>query len=302
MIQRYFIPGGEWLYVKLYTGPKTAERLLADHIYPLTEEWIRSGRISRYFYLRYGDPEFHLRLRFRIAGGIASYAAVWSRLHDVLSACMASGLVSNVCFDTYQREIERYGAATMELSETLFCIDSRYILHILSLLPQDAETDPETLRWELSLQLVDDLLDAFLYDIREKAALMSQLAESFRREFDMTQRAFTRQINEKYRNLRPQINSSLDPLHSALSRYAPLLHQRRSEIAGMQPAFREALAKQAAPDLDTLLQSYIHMTMNRIFRSHNRKCELVIYDFMQRYYKSRLAYPATDPIPCTHCR
>ena len=37
------------------------------------------------------------------------------------------------------------------------------------------------------------------------------------------------------------------------------------------------------------LTSMIHMTMNRWFRSKNRLHELVIYDFLSRYYISEIA-------------
>lgn len=40
---------------------------------------------------------------------------------------------------------------------------------------------------------------------------------------------------------------------------------------------------------DSLLSSYIHMMLNRLFRSKNRIHELVIYDFMYQYYKSEIA-------------
>ena len=37
------------------------------------------------------------------------------------------------------------------------------------------------------------------------------------------------------------------------------------------------------------LPSYIHMTMNRLWADKNRMYELVIYDFLVRYYKSYIA-------------
>lgn len=292
MTRRYFIPGSEWLYAKLYTGPKTAERLLTGYIHPLLEEWMTKGQINRYFFLRYGDPEFHLRLRLHIKDDAACLAAVLERLHNLFSECMEAGLLSNVTYDTYQREIERYGIATIELSESLFCIDSRHILRLLAALARDDEADPDTLRWQLSLRLVDDWLAAFNYDIEGKVKLMSLLSESFRREFGMTQRIFTKQINDKYRKLKGQINASFDLADPSMSRYASLLRERHSEIAGALPSLLEALGTQESPDRDALIRSYIHMTMNRMFRSRNRTFELVIYDFLLRYYKSRLAYPA----------
>ena len=42
-------------------------------------------------------------------------------------------------------------------------------------------------------------------------------------------------------------------------------------------------------DLYSIIGSHIHMSLNRIFRSENRLHELIIYDFMTRYYKSKIA-------------
>lgn len=38
-----------------------------------------------------------------------------------------------------------------------------------------------------------------------------------------------------------------------------------------------------------LMGSYVHMLMNRLFKSKQRMHEMVIYDFLYRYYKSELA-------------
>ena len=41
--------------------------------------------------------------------------------------------------------------------------------------------------------------------------------------------------------------------------------------------------------VETLLSSYIHMSLNRLFISKNRIYELVLYDFLRRYYTSEIA-------------
>ena len=42
-------------------------------------------------------------------------------------------------------------------------------------------------------------------------------------------------------------------------------------------------------DLDSLMGSLIHMTMNRIFVAQQRKHEVVVYGFMERFYRSEVA-------------
>jgi len=40
--------------------------------------------------------------------------------------------------------------------------------------------------------------------------------------------------------------------------------------------------------LDNLLDSFIHMCLNRIFKTQQRKCEMIIYDFMYQYYTTQI--------------
>ena len=41
--------------------------------------------------------------------------------------------------------------------------------------------------------------------------------------------------------------------------------------------------------LNRLMPGYLHMLINRIFVSNQRKTELVIYDYLFRYYESKMA-------------
>jgi hypothetical protein len=40
--------------------------------------------------------------------------------------------------------------------------------------------------------------------------------------------------------------------------------------------------------LDYLMQSYLHMFINRLFVSNQRKTELVIYEYLLKYYESKI--------------
>ncbi len=62
-IVRSFPPGSEWLYAKLYVGSATADRVLRQVIRPVVGEALGSGAAEGWFFIRYGDPDWHLRLR-----------------------------------------------------------------------------------------------------------------------------------------------------------------------------------------------------------------------------------------------
>ena len=62
-VRRRFPPGSEWLYAKLYTGAATADRVLRDVVGPVTRSALRAGAVDGWFFIRYGDPDWHLRWR-----------------------------------------------------------------------------------------------------------------------------------------------------------------------------------------------------------------------------------------------
>ena len=64
-VKRKFIFGSEWLYYKIYLGKKTADLLLV-HLKPLIEKLLYQQKISHWFFIKYEDPDNHLRLRFHI--------------------------------------------------------------------------------------------------------------------------------------------------------------------------------------------------------------------------------------------
>ncbi|MGB8194413.1 MAG: lantibiotic dehydratase, partial [Chitinophagaceae bacterium] len=65
-VKRKFSPGSEWVYFKLYCGAKSADKILLDAIKPLTENLLQDQSIDRWFFIRYNDPDFHIRLRLHV--------------------------------------------------------------------------------------------------------------------------------------------------------------------------------------------------------------------------------------------
>ncbi|MBS1440291.1 MAG: hypothetical protein HP006_09015 [Alistipes sp.] len=284
-MQRTFIPGSEWLFFKIYTGHKSADEILVRYLYPAAERLKTEKAISDYFFIRYTDPKFHIRFRFRVPD-VSNYGQVFRAIYDCLSPCMENAVIWNVLCDTYRREIERYGASSMELSERLFCMDSRHMLALLGLLAdsQTAEQD----RWQLSLRLIDDTLSAFGYTAEDKKELLEKMSAGFKTEFGFTNSTFNKQLNDKFRMQRKNVESVFDPETDPVGAYTAILDLRRGET--------KALAEQILPltereriEKDDYVRSVVHMTMNRLFRSKNRIYEMVIYDFLFRYYQSALA-------------
>ncbi|GIF50414.1 thiopeptide-type bacteriocin biosynthesis protein [Asanoa ferruginea] len=136
------LPGGEWLYAKIYTSAGRLTELARDHL-PALLERLAAGALSRWFFIRYADPGAHLRLR--ISG---SPTDLWSdslpRLRDWVLGLRQAGLVSHLALDSYDPEVERYGGAPLiEPAERVFHADSEAVIRMLRLLELHCSTaDP----------------------------------------------------------------------------------------------------------------------------------------------------------------
>nr|WP_273482978.1 lantibiotic dehydratase [Kribbella italica] len=120
-------PGGEWLYAKVYALPDTQDSLLVRRVSGLVQQLPVS--VDRWFFLRYKDPEAHLRLR--IHGPSADILPV---LHDWTTAAVEAGVIRSVVLDGYAPEIARYGGEdAMPVAERLFQADSVAVIDQLTL-------------------------------------------------------------------------------------------------------------------------------------------------------------------------
>jgi thiopeptide-type bacteriocin biosynthesis protein len=287
-VQRTFNVGSEWLYLKLYGGVKSLDKILSDDILPLTNELLEEGIIEKWFFIRYEDTDKHLRIRFYHGNKPDFIGIVLNRLHEALKVYLNEGIIFKIQADTYQREIERYGISTMELSESIFFHDSKAVASVLSLIEGDAG---EKYRWMFGLRGLDMLLDDFGYTLQAKLKLMENLKEGFFQEFGGGDK-LKHQLNDKYRSERESIEQILDyeqdseeikPAIEYFNNRSEALKLLNKDIILLQ------LSKNQTYTHDTLLPSYIHMFMNRIFVMDNRKHELVIYYFLAKYYHSKMA-------------
>lgn len=285
--ERSFLPGSEWLYAKIYCGTATADRALSALVAPFVEQSLSSGAADGWFFIRYGDPDWHVRLRLH--GPAQRLAAeVLPALHAECAPLIESGELAKVVLDTYEREIERYGGPRgILLAEQLFQADSEAALAIVETLAGDEGADA---RWRLTLRGIDFLLDDFGYSLEARHALLKRIRESFGREFRVNS-LFEKQLGDRYRKDRLALEELLDPSKEEESMFAPgfaILRRRSERLAPTVAHLREAeRAGHLTLSIDQLLPSYIHMLANRLLRSAARAQELVVYDFLERLYLSR---------------
>lgn len=284
MLQRTFIPGSEWLYFKIYTGTNTADNILRTEIASIVDTLKQRNLIDKWFFIRYSDPNFHLRIRihFKELNRIGEALVLFQ---NYLKPVVNDYLISNIQMDTYNREIERYDASFINDSETLFYYDSECTLKLIK---QFSELRNENYRWQIALVMIDSLLSDFLYTTEHKFNLLNDLSLSFKKEFGFNE-FNSKQFNYKYRENKSIIESILGRKeNSTISNLIDILDEKSSANKVVVTAILDKI-NTSSKSLDDLLSSYIHMMLNRLFRSRNRTHELILYDFMKRYYESSIA-------------
>ncbi len=263
-------PGSDWLYASLFAGPATIDRVLHTVVGPLIEEATQAGLVDRWFFLRYGDPEWHLRLRLHGAPDRLA-AELLPRLHEATRPLLEDGRAWKLQLDTYDPELHRYGGAHgVVLAERLFAADSSFALEMLGALSGEANQDQ---RWRITLRAVDALLDDLRLPLPGKLALLEHMREQFGREFG-TSSLLEKQLGDRFRKERPRLDAlfALTRDHadgtSVELRALELLALRSTRLAPVVDDLVAAIAAGSVlAKLEDLMASYVHMHVNRMTRS-----------------------------------
>ncbi len=298
-IQRNFSIGSEWLYFKLYGGVKVADKILLENIKPLVEELLQKKLIDYWFFIRYSDPDNHLRVRFHLPD-TSKIGEVIQLFYQFIRPAEEAKYIWKIQTETYARELERYGFENITLSEKLFFFDSQSILFFLESTEGD---ERENIRWLWGMKAIDDLLSSFEANLLDKLALMETLKNSFGREFGIDL-ALKQQIDKKYRENRPAIEAILNIENEVISQFSEMPILLREKAVHIKPIVNEILnchhQKQLHISLSNLLSSHIHMLLNRLIPANQRLHELLIYDFLFRHYKSVEMKKTTSAIQKTY--
>lgn len=289
VVKRVFPPGSEWLYLKIYSGSKNVEDLLTKVIADFAAELVKEKTIDQWFFIKYNDPEHHIRVRFHCFDPDHK-TDEWYRILENLQKAVHHFIeveqAVKIVADTYVREIERYGAETMELSERIFFYDSVAVSEFLNLIHGN---EGERLRWKFALVDVNRLLEDFKYSVKDKMRVIASLCENFTNEFSFNNSenyvAISRTLSKKHRNFKKEISDII--LENETTQYAEAYEcfNKRSESISAELSAYQDLSWEMK---DHLLMSYIHMTLNRLFLVNQRRHELVIYYFLKKFYESEI--------------
>jgi lantibiotic biosynthesis protein len=287
VVQRTFGPGSQWLYLKAYTGTASADGILTETVRPVIAGLRNTGVIDHWFFVRYGDPEHHLRLRLH-GNPAALHDHALPALTDALTPHLADGTVSKVMLDTYHREIERYGGDYgIELAERIHAADSDAVLSVLGSLDGDDAADA---RWRLCLYAVDRLLADAGLDMQQRRDWVKDGAAGYRTEYPGAHH-LDAGIGQRWRGERAALTALLDDTEDHPYELARQAFRRRSErlvplLSELTDRDRRGLLTQQFPHM---LHSFSHLNAIRLLRSAARTHELVMLSFLDRHYASKIA-------------
>ena len=290
--RRSFTAGTEWLYAKLYGGAAAADAVLLEEIAPIVRRAQKSGVIDRWFFLRYSDPERHLRIRFH-GSPRELHRELLPELQDAAERLRKRNLIWRFQLDTYDREVERYGGPLgTELSERVAFADSEAVLAALEYLAGDDGADA---RWRFALLGSELLFRDIGVSYQEQQDQMALMQDSFAKEFGID-RALRSRLAKRFRSRKTE----LEKLISGGGYQETLLEQAAATLETRSEAMRpltlalhraEREGKLTTP-LSRINLSYVHMFVNRLIRTSPRVHEAVIYDYLGQLNRSRIAREA----------
>lgn len=277
MTKRSFCLGSEWLYYKIYTGVKTADIILLEKLYPIISNLKEDETINKWFFIRYKDTDDHLRIRFNCDSS-KNISKVITTLYPLFNKLLENNTAWKIQTDTYHRELERYGENTMIASEDLFYYDSEMVMGYIALKPLFLNDETQLL---FSFLSIDNFLNCFAVDPKDKLKLMEQLQSAFKEEFN-ADRVLKKELDKKHRSLATEIDAFLS--YKMIDDYEELYSVVKTKQELTLKIIPSIMGNLNLPLLD-FLSSHIHMMINRQYTSNQRMYECLIYDHLYRHYK-----------------
>ncbi len=270
--QRDFLMGSNWLYLKIFCIPRASDEILSKVVLPFIKG--QKKRIKKWFFIRYTENGYHLRLR--IQADESDLGAILVALRKKIESSGYDKLIRDFKGDTYRREIERYGAGLISHVEELFCAGSRLTVLALTLKGKNSIRLNE---FELALLAAYRMISCFFPSLADSHDYLGKVTDQFMAEF-RADKSLKVAMDEKYRENKLLIADLLES--KELSKHlSPLLNQM-SVLNGLTISFSKDKRMELLADL-------VHMQLNRTFSVRQRQQELLVYYCLQKYAGSRLA-------------
>ena len=170
--KRNLFPGDEnWYYYKLYLSSTRSNELIGDYLHDFCQKLIQDGSINKYFFLRYGDPEFHVRLRLQV--NEVNDFVIHKYLKGFFEELKSKGLLNLIQNENYFRELERYGGVEIiEDAESYFYADSEYVGALIQYM-REGKIDYE--KTEIAIMSIISIMEQFNISFEDQENLFSSI-------------------------------------------------------------------------------------------------------------------------------
>jgi lantibiotic biosynthesis protein len=259
---RMKLPGSEWLYVKLYGLSGRENEFIRSELREFISNGKELGHFKKCFFIRYRDPEQHIRIRFQGQPQVL-IERLLPNLLSWIQSLRSRGFVSKMVIDTYDPEIERYGGiGLIKDAESVFAADSEMVIELLDYHygvnpPLDIEV--------IGVLNIIEILNGYTTNKEQLLNLLDKHVNYKNHLFDF------RQKRKEYHKLYEELMSS------STSPYSPVYHILRRRRDLLQSYFHKLteITIQNPLIFENTIFSIIHMSHNRLF-GINRDLEIKI--------------------------
>jgi thiopeptide-type bacteriocin biosynthesis protein len=276
--ERDFVLGSQWLFLKIYCQPSTSNLLLTKYLLPFLKE-ITNKEADIWFFIRYTDPDFHIRLRLLVKDK-EFISDLLVRLRSRLSDSLNFNVVRDYKADIYRREIERYGADTIQLAERIFYASSLIILNYI----RKAQLPGfKYAYYDLGLLSAFQIIQQFFPDVQTQYGFAMTIINNFYAEYDDPKR-LKYEMDLKFREIKTDAYNLLRKgtlfCELKLVKFKDLLHNEINRYLSLGDKTESRKSKFAA--------DIIHMHLNRLFVSSQREQEFMVYYVIMKYLVTEL--------------
>ena len=131
--------------------------------------------IDKWFFIRYTDPDNHLRIRFHL-NDTESIGSVVLEFQKYIASFIETKQVWDIQLGTYKRELERYGKNTIADAETFFYRDSETVLGLIE------QTIDDKYRFIYTLKYLEQIINTFNFSKHEELLFLERYKNQFQRE------------------------------------------------------------------------------------------------------------------------
>jgi len=159
-VKRIIYPGEECLHIKLYGSLGEQEEFIRQEMLEFTESLRRVGEIDKWFFIRYLDPDPHIRLRL-FGDPYKLNESVIAKVNKFARENIHSGYLKTFTFSPYERELERYGGSGLiEQVEDVFWADSLVTSNLLKFIDDQQKRNVFNEKVVAAISIVE-MLDSF---------------------------------------------------------------------------------------------------------------------------------------------